>query len=151
MRKRIILLSFISLFGTASLSIAQTPGPEAAVKSTSLDKEEHLLDGTSFTFQYQNAGAMDIVFADGELTYKWIAGRNADESIRRFPYKSRKIDADIYMINWHEPDAKNFVTMVYNFKSNSCAVSVLSRYANEKPFQGFQAGVIEHVKKTDND
>jgi len=131
----------------ATACAAQSPGPEAAAKSTSLDKEEHLLDGTSFTFQYQNAGAMDIAFTEGQLTYKWIAGRNVDEPRRSFPYKSRKIDDDIYIINWHEPDVKNFVTMVYNFKSNSCAVSVISRYGSEKPFKGFQAGVIEHVKK----
>lgn len=115
--------------------------------SDSLEKEEHLLDGTSFTFQYQNAGAMDVSFADGTLTYKWIAGRNADEPQQSYAYKSRKLDADLYLVNWHEPVKKNYVTMVYNFKSNTCAVSVISRYGNEKPFMGFQAGVIEHVRK----
>lgn len=115
--------------------------------SNSLEKEEHLLDGTSFTFQYQNAGAMDVSFADGTLTYKWVAGRNVDEPQQSYTYKSRKLDADIYLVNWHEPEKKNYVTMVYNFKSNTCAVSVISRYGNEKPFTGFQAGVIEHVNK----
>ncbi len=115
--------------------------------STSLDREQHLLDGTSFTFQYQNAGAMDISFADGNLTYKWIAGRMTNEPQKTYSYKSTKVDSDIYLVNWHEPDSNNFVTMVYNFKSNSCAVSVISKYASEKPFMGFQSGVIEHVTK----
>ena len=113
--------------------------------SNNLDKEEHLLDGTSFTFQYQNAGAIDISFAGDVLTYKWIAGRNANDPASTYPYKSRKIDDDVYLVNWHEPDTHNFVTMVYNFKSNMCAVSVISRYASETPFMGFQAGIIEHV------
>ncbi len=115
--------------------------------ATSLDKEEHLLNGTSFTFQYQNAGAMDVSFADNQLTYKWIAGRNAQEPQQSYAYKSRKLDTDMYLVNWHEPDKKNYVTMVFNFKNNTCAVSVISKYGNEKPFTGFQAGVIEHVVK----
>lgn len=111
-----------------------------------LSKEEHLLDGKSFTFQYQNAGAIDISFTDNQLTYKWLAGRNAGEPKKTYSYKSRKVDTEIYLVNWHEPDTKNFVTMVYNFKSNTCAVSVISKYNSEKPFQGFQAGIIEHVQ-----
>ena len=134
MRFMILFLSFVLL---GNVAYAQA--------SNSLDKEEHLLEGTSFTFQYQNAGAIDISFSDETLTYKWIAGRNADEPTRSYPYKSRKLDADMYLVNWHEPDTQNFVTMVYNFKSNTCAVSVISRYASEKPFMGFQAGIIEHV------
>lgn len=113
----------------------------------SLDKDEHLLDGTSFTFQYQNASAMDVSFADGKLSYKWIAGRNADEPEKTYAYKSRQLDAEMYMVNWHEPDSKNFVTMVYNFNNRTCAVSVISKYSGEKPFMGFQAGVIEHVSR----
>lgn len=118
-----------------------------AIASDNLEKEEHLLDGTSFTFQYQNAGAMDVSFSNGQLTYKWIAGRNADEPEQSYSYKSRKLDSDLYLVNWHEHDKQNYVTMVYNFKSNTCAVSVISKYASEKPFMGFQAGVIEHVTK----
>lgn len=118
-----------------------------SMAGSSLEQEEHLLDGTSFTFQYQNAGAMDVSFAKGALTYKWIAGRNTDEPQQTYPYKSRKLDTDVFLVNWHEPSKQNYVTMVYNFKSNTCAVSVISKYGSEKPFTGFQAGVIEHVRK----
>jgi len=115
--------------------------------SNNLDKEEHLLNGVSFTFQYQNSGAMDISFADNKLTYKWINGRNAGEPAKTYPYKSKKVDSDIYIVNWHERDTKNFVTQIYNFNSNSVTVSVISKYDNDKPFLGFQSGVIEHVYK----
>jgi len=148
MKPRVLTIMAISaLLAVSPAACAQTDPENRSAPTTSLDREEHLLDGTGFTFQYQNSGAMDIAFAGGELTYTWIAGRNAGEPERSFPYKSRKISEDIYLVNWHEPDATNFVTMVYNFKSNSCAVSVISRYGSEKPFRGFQAGVIEHVKK----
>lgn len=68
MKKIIFLLIFISIGLTA---FSQTP--------TSLDKDEHLLNGTSFTFQYQTGGAMDISFTDDKLSYTWIAGRNAGQ------------------------------------------------------------------------
>lgn len=135
MRIVLLVLSFILLTGWGHSQV-----------SSSLDREEHLLDGTSFTFQYQNAGAIDISFSDQTLTYKWIAGRNAAEPTKTYPYKSRKLDSDMFLVNWHEPDSQNFVTMIYNFKNNTCSVSVISGYASDTPFLGFQAGVIEHVK-----
>jgi len=136
MRSKVFL--FVLLL-SSSIVVAQ--------KASSLDKEEFLLNGTAFTFQYQNAGAIDISFMDDKVTYKWINGRNVDEPAKTIPYKSKKVDSGIYLVNWHEPETKNFITMVYNFNSNSCAVSVISRYGSEKPFLGFQSGTIEHVLK----
>ncbi|WP_298793503.1 MoaF-related domain-containing protein [uncultured Allomuricauda sp.] len=132
-------IQFLCLFAFGFASFLQA--------QNSLDKEEHLLNGTSFTFQYQNAGAIDISFENDNMTYKWLNGRNMDQPAKTYPYKSKKVDFGIYLINWHESDTKNFVTMVYNFNSNSCAVSVLSKYTSENPFLGFQSGVIEHVTK----
>ncbi len=136
--KRLVAVVWFACFGIAVPALA----------ATSLQQEEYLLDGTSFTFQYQNAGAMDVSFAGGNITYKWIAGRNVDEPEQTYAYKSRKLASDMYLVNWHEPDSKNYVTMVYNFANNTCAVSVISKYTSGKPFMGFQAGVIEHVKKS---
>ena len=142
-------ISLLLLLSLSCPALAQLPTslPRAKKVLTSLDKDEHLLDGVSFTFQYQNAGAIDIAFSDGKLTYKWIAGRNAGEPAKTLPYKSKKLDTGMYLVNWHEPDTKNFVTSVYNLKNNICAVSVISKYDSDRPFLGFQAGVIEHVKK----
>lgn len=140
----IVLLLMCSLEFSAHAQLAKSGSQP---NSGSLEKEEHLLNGTSFTFQYQNAGAIDITFDEGQLTYKWVAGRNLGEPAKTYAYKSRKIDSDVYLVNWHETDSSNFVTMVYNFKSNACAVSVISNYKSDKPFLGFQAGIIEHVNR----
>ncbi|MEP2935770.1 MAG: MoaF N-terminal domain-containing protein [Gilvibacter sp.] len=133
------IISLIFILPISFLVFSQT--------STSFDKEEYLLNGTSFSFQYQNAGAIDVSFADNKITYKWINGMNADKPAQTYPYKSTKIDAGIYLVNWHEPDTENFVTQVYNFNSNTVKVSVIAKYGTEKPFLGFQSGVIEHVVK----
>lgn len=116
-------------------------------KSDKLEKDEYLLDGTSFTYQYQSGTAIDILFADGKLTYQWIAGKNAGKPAKTYSYKSRKLDDGIYLVNWHEPKLKNHITLVYNFKNNTCASSVIVKYGNEKPVIAFEGGIIEHVKE----
>ncbi len=114
--------------------------------SSSLESDEYLLDGTSFTYQYQSGSAIDISFANGKLTYEWIAGRNAGNSIKTYPYKSRKLDNGIYLVGWHEPKLKNYITLVYNFNNNTCASSVIVKYDQENPGLAFQGGIIEHVR-----
>ncbi len=133
---RALVLFVISI--TASFNVlSQT--------STSLDKDEHLLDGTNFTVQYQNASAIDISFENGEITYKWIAGRNSEEPAKTLSYTSKKVASETYFVSWHELDSQTYVTMVYNFAANLGSVSVIARYGSDKPFTGFQAGVIEHI------
>lgn len=127
------------------LLLASLATPALSQETTSIDRDEHLLDGVSFTFQNQNADAADIAFADGEVIYSWTVGRQAGNPTVTVPYKSQKIDTDIYLVGWNEPAGQTFVTMVYNFKSNTSSVSVLARYGAETPFFGFQGGVIEHV------
>ncbi len=127
------------------LLLASLATPALSQEATSIDRDEHLLDGVSFTFQNQNADAADIAFADGEVIYSWTVGRQAGNPTVTVPYKSQKIDTDIYLVGWNEPASQTFVTMVYNFRSNTSSVSVLARYGAETPFFGFQGGVIEHV------
>ncbi|MEO1655838.1 MAG: MoaF N-terminal domain-containing protein, partial [Bacteroidota bacterium] len=90
-----------------------------------LNREEYLLAGYSFTYQYQSGSAIDISFEGKELTYQWIAGRNAGKPAKTYTYKSRKLDSEVYLVNWHEPKLKNYITLIYNFKNNTCASSVI--------------------------
>ncbi len=126
------LISSVSLFGQ---SVSR------------LEQEEHLLDGMSFTYQYQSGAAVDISFAEGKLTYQWIAGRNAGKPAKTYAYKSRKLGDGIFYVNWREPDFKNFITLVYNFHTNTCASSVIVNYGGENPITAFEGGIIEKVKK----
>ncbi len=128
------------------LLIASMSTPALSQEIVRIDRDEHLLDGFSFTFQNQNADAADIAFSDGEVTYAWTVGRQAGNPTVTVPYRSQQIDTDIYLVGWLEPESQTFVTMVYNFRSNTSSVSVLARYGAETPFFGFQGGVIEHVE-----
>lgn len=112
-----------------------------------LEKAEHLLDGKSFMYQYQSGAAIDAAFSEGKLTYQWIAGRNAGKPAKTYPYTSRKLNAGVYYVNWHEADLKNFITLVFNFNTNTCASSVIVNYGSEKPTIAFEGGIIEQVKQ----
>lgn len=112
-----------------------------------LEQEEYLLDKMSFTYQYQSGAAIDISFSKGKLTYQWIAGRNAGKPAKTYSYKSRKLDDGVFYVNWHEPDFKNFITLVYNFNTNNCASSVIVNYGSKNPIMAFEGGIIENVEK----
>jgi len=112
-----------------------------------LKQEEHLLDDMSFVYQYQSGAAVDISFTEGKLTYQWIAGRNAGKPAKTYSYKSRKLENGVFYVNWHEPDFKNYITLVFNFNTNTCASSVIVNYGSENPITAFEGGIIEKVKR----
>lgn len=132
----------VLLFATLSMGFSVF-----SQNASSLEKEEHLLNGISFTYQYQTGSAIDISFAAGQLTYQWIAGRNAGKAAKTYPYKSRKLETGVYLVSWHEPKLKNYITLVYNFNNNTCASSVIVKYGSENPTLAFQGGVIEHFRQ----
>ena len=136
MKKTIYLLLFLIT------SFLQSNG-----QKIQLEDPEHLLDGYSFTYQYQSGDAIYIEFNDGELTYQWIEGRRKENPIKTFPYLSRMIDDNIYLVNWHEKNEKNFISLVFNLKNRVASSSVIVRYGNDDPIIAFQGGIIEHVRK----
>lgn len=136
MLKKLFLIQLLLLSCFAAIS-----------QPSNLEQDEHLLDGKSFTYQYQSGSAIEISFQDGKLTYQWIAGRSTGKPVRTYPYKSRQLDQGVYLVNWHEPTLKNFITLVYNLNNNTCASSVIVNYGSEESFQAFDGGIIEHVKE----
>ncbi len=111
-----------------------------------LNSPEHLLDGYEFNYQYQSGHAIHIEFESGKLTYQWIAGTNEGNPAKTLPYLSRKIDDQIYLINWHEKEHNNFITLVLNLRNQMVASSVIVDYDQEEPVIAFQGGVIEQLK-----
>ncbi len=51
----------------------------------------------------------------------------------------------MYLVNWHEPEPKNFISLVFNFQNRTCASTVIVRYDKEKPITTFEGGIIEHL------
>ena len=96
-----------------------------SLSSVAQDKsDEHLLDGTSMDYYYQNGSGVHVDFANGQFNWKWIAGPDKD-STGSEKYLSRKIGDKTYMINFKVSGNSNFVTIVFNFNQSVMYTSAL--------------------------
>ncbi len=111
------------------------------------ENPEHLLDGISLEYYYQNGSGLSIDFQDGELDYDWIVGPRKGNKGKDIPYKSRKIGDDMYIVNFHEKHKPDFVTLIFNLEQNVMYSSAILRYGTEKEMIIFSGGIIEHVKR----
>ncbi|MBW1915110.1 MAG: MoaF N-terminal domain-containing protein [Deltaproteobacteria bacterium] len=110
-------------------------------------KPEHLLDGTTLEYYYQNGSGISIDFYDGKLRYEWIAGPPKGNMGKDIPYRSRKIGDEMYIVNFHEKHKPDFVTLIFNLKQNVMYSSAILRYGTDKEMISFSGGIVEHVKR----
>jgi len=132
--KCLLILVFSLLIGSSSL-YAEDQQPE------------HLLDGTSMDYYYQNGSGISVKFYDGKMQFKWITGPAKGNMGKDLPYRSRKIGDEMYIVNFQQTQKNNFITLVFNFKQNVMCASNLLGYGTDKEKIGFQGGIIEHVKR----
>jgi hypothetical protein len=107
-------------------------------------QDEHLLDGTSMNYFYQNGTAVHIEFDGGVVKWKWIAGPWKDSESQE-KYRSRKIGDKMYLINWIEGNHSTFVTLIFNFNQNVMYCSALLYPQTEYERILFDGGIIEQL------
>lgn len=108
-------------------------------------KPQHLLDGTSMNYYYQNGSAIHLKFYDGLLKYEWITGPRKGHGNQDLPYNSRKIDERMYVINWLEKSHPDFMTLIFNFNNNVMYSSGILRFGSPEQFTVFDGGIIEEL------
>ncbi len=108
---------------------------------------EHLLDGISFNYFYQNGSGLSVDFQDGKFNYEWIVGPRKGNKGNDISYKSRKIGDEMYIVNFHEKHKPDFVTLIFNFEQNVMYSSAILRYGTDNEMTVFSGGIIEHVKR----
>ena len=112
-------------------------------------EDEHLLDGTSTNYYYQNGMAVHVEFLEGQMKYKWIAGPNKDAEGQE-KYRSRKIGDKMYVVNIYAEANSSFVTLIFNFSQNVMCSSALIAPGTDQEQILFEGGIIEHVKLKEN-
>ncbi|KAA5827646.1 hypothetical protein FPF71_02055 [Algibacter amylolyticus] len=140
------LITLISLI-TFGLGFAQSKTTET--NTFEFGTAEHLLDGYSLNFQYQDGKAIHMEFNNGEAEYKWILGPGKGRGNKDIPYRSRKIGDQLYIVNWHETGIKDYLTIVFDFEKMVVHSSIIIGYENkpERPLKTvFLTGVIDHLK-----
>ena len=108
-------------------------------------QDEHLLDGTSMNYYYQNGTAVHVEFLNGQFKFKWLEGPNKDAE-GQHNYRSRKIGDKMYLVNFHIKSNSSFVTLVFNFNENVMYSSVLLSPGTDQERIMFEGGIIEHLK-----
>jgi hypothetical protein len=140
------LITLISLI-TFSLGFSQNHTSEK--NKFQFGEAEHLLDGYSLNFQYQDGKAIHMEFNNGKAKYEWVAGPGKGNGNEDISYRSTKIDQNIYVVNWHETDKKDYLTIVFDFNRMVVHSSVIVGYEN-KPERTlktvFLSGIIDHLK-----
>lgn len=107
-------------------------------------QDEHLLDGTSMDYFYQNGSAVHAEFDNGQFKFNWILGPNQGAS-GICNYRSRKIGDKLYLVNFkYEPSAA-FVTIVFNFNENVFSTSALLGAGSDEELILFEGGIIEQL------
>ncbi len=107
-------------------------------------KDEHLLDGTSMNYYYQNGSAVQAEFSEGQFKFEWILGPYEGAS-GSCDYRSRKIGDKLYLVNFkYEPSAA-FVVIVFNFNQNVFSTSALLGAGTDDELNLFEAGIIEKL------
>ena len=111
--------------------------------------EEHLIDGTSMDYYYQNGSAVHAEFVDGQFKFEWIVGPFKGNT-GSCKYRSRKIGEKLYMINFLFEPSRAFVTIVFNFNQNVMSMSALLGAGTEKEVILFEGGIIERLTLKEN-
>jgi hypothetical protein len=91
----------------------------------------HVLDGAIFEYTYAELGTVVVEFYDGLVKFQWIAGALQGEAGEGFAYLAKQISASHYLANWHEPEARAFVTLFIDLQENRVHSSVLAAYTTE--------------------
>ncbi|MEP3889499.1 MAG: hypothetical protein ABJN69_03470 [Hellea sp.] len=109
---------------------------------------DHLLDGMTINWSYNSSSSgMLVSFENGLAQYEWITGPRKGRSDQDIPYKSRKIGADIYLINWVQPEKPDFITLIFDFKNNTVFSSGLIGYGTDRQKNLFLDGTIKIVER----
>ncbi|WP_142784099.1 MoaF-related domain-containing protein [Changchengzhania lutea] len=144
--KLIAVICIILLSTTHSFSQSET----LENNNFQFGEPEHLLDGYSMNFQYQNGTAIHMAFNNGKAKYKWLVGPAKGNGNQDISYRSRKIGENLYLINWHEIDKNDYLTIVFDFDKMIVHSSIIIGYKNEakRTLQTvFRSGIIDHLKK----
>lgn len=146
MTTKLVTLFCLALF-SVGLGYAQNKTTEE--NRFQFGQPEHFLDGYSLNFQYQDGTAIHMEFNNGKAQYEWVAGRAKGKGNKDILYRSRKIGNNLYLINWHETDKKDYLTLVFDFEKMIVHSSIIVGYENrpERALKTvFKSGIIDHLK-----
>ena len=112
------------------------------------DETTDALDGTRLNYTYAEMGTVVVQLIGGKIGFEWIDGPLAGEAADGFDYRARQVGDEQYFVNWHEPEARGFVTLYLDLKNDFACSSVLAGYATDSEqvlFHSASINSVEHI------
>ena len=107
----------------------------------------NILDGTKMQYTYSEMGTVRTSYADGLISFEWLAGPLAGESGEGFAYHAREVGEGRYFVSWHEPEVPGFVTLYIDFEAAQVYSSVLAAYSTADESIHFDIATIESASR----
>ncbi len=104
------------------------------------------LDGTVMVYTYPELGTVRVSFEGGKVSFEWLEGALKGEAGKHFAYRARKVGEQQLFVNWHEPEARGFVTLFIDFAAGHVHSSVLAAYATDDEQALFHSASIDSVE-----
>ena len=134
----------LSFCGILLLLAVLTADPVRAQESS-----QQALSNIELEYTYSDGGAVILKIGDGTLGYKWIAGPSAGYEVTELRYQSRKIAAEVYLVNWHDSENSDYVNLVIDLNEMVVHGSALAAYDSETPYAFFDIAEIARVDRAD--
>ena len=92
------------------------------------ETHNHELDGVELEYTYAELGTVVVRFYEGLVQFEWLDGPLSGESGSDFPYRVKQLSDHQFLANWHEPEARGFVTLFIDLAEGRVYSSVLASY-----------------------
>ena len=110
------------------------------------DQLTNALDGKRLNYTYAEMGTVVVKLLSGKLGFEWIEGPLIGEAADGFDYRARQVGDEQYFVNWHEPEARGFVTLYLDLKNKFACSSVLAGYATDSEQVLFHSASINSIE-----
>lgn len=105
---------------------------------------DQALSQIELEYTYSDGGTVVLTIKE-KLSYRWTAGSFKGVAVSDRIYKSRRIGDEMYLVNWHDTENKNFVNVIIDLKNQKVYGSGLIAYGTENETSGFDEAKINRT------
>ena len=111
------------------------------------DPNKQALDGLDLDYTYDGGGQIIVSFSERRLGYRWLSGPFEGVEESGLSYSSRHVRDEVFLVNWHDTDNSNFVTLVIDLARKKVYSSALLYYGSHKEVESFSEATINHASR----
>jgi len=109
---------------------------------------EQPLDGLTLDSTYEGGGQIIASFSRGQLQYRWLSGPFEGVEETGLKFRSRHLRDEIYVVNWHDTNNSNFVTLIIDLAQKKIHSSALLYYGSKNEVESFAEAAINEASRS---